>query len=263
MAITVTAWNVYNAFSDPRRGEIAYQRIEKISPDVGLFDEAYDIDAPQKEELVESFSERFKKIGFQVLHSPYADPDHYGMEHGIMAICRPPVKMSVVRIESRDSIEMDVTDPDTGKDLHIIGVHFDHRYEDRRVAQARTIISRIIKGGPVVVGGDLNAMHGELFKSKVLRNVTTKFVVLKIPNNFVRTHLNDFTNMADGTALKLLEDAGLTDADPKSKSTMLSWLPLGQLDHFMKSPDVNTSNFKRHSYSRASDHRAISCTFGL
>ena len=258
MSVRVMSWNTLNAFSDPERADRAVYSVVSERPDVAVFPEAYDAQAPDCQALLKKVERRFSDAGYRVSHVPYDDPEHYEYEHGFMAICRMPGIAEVVRNELRNSVQVTTSDPTTNKRLTVLGVHLDHFSEERRQSQVEELLLHHVPDGPVVVAGDMNAMHGDDKRAQILRSPFTRRVAARLPDiGRLRNDAVSLAGMADGGTLKMLERADLRDADPLHHLTMKSRLPLVQLDHIFVSEEVQVDGFWIMKHNPISDHRGI------
>ncbi|RTK94373.1 hypothetical protein EKI60_03255 [Candidatus Saccharibacteria bacterium] len=261
MSLRITAFNALNAFGDPARSAQAVDMIVELAPDIAVFGEAYDLepDPTVTAQTVEHATDAFLRAGYEVAHTPYDDADHYGMLHGIMAVSRLPWIVETVPVEQRNSLDITTSDPETGRQVQLLGVHFDHKSEARRLRQAeQAVAARRDPLEPFVIVGDMNTLHRRDWRAAMLRTRMVRMGANIVPTARWRGYAKDLCGMSEGTALAHIESAGLQDADPAFEPTMMARLPLVQLDHIMISDQLSATSFERHGYSPLSDHRAIS-----
>lgn len=266
MSISVASWNAQNAFGDVERMPKAVDHALSLQGDVVMVPEAYEVHVPGHQDRVADAVSRFEREGYSVRHVPYNDPAWYDMEHGFMALSRIPATFETVRSGTRSSIGMIAMDETVKQSLQLVGLHLDHRYEQKRLMQLTDVFADIVlPNAPLVLLGDMNAFDGSLLRSRLLQSRFLHAAIDQLPRTIGKYYDSaaSLAGMATGGVVEFLEAAGLSDADPAHHSTMPSRLPFVQLDHIFVSQEVEASDHRVHTHNPTSDHRAISATLSF
>lgn len=259
MTLKVGAWNVARGLSTQKAPEIL-EYMQASGVDVLIVSEAFD-----KRGEPGNFRTHMKRHApdYQHVFTPYKDRDPHPSEEQYVAMlvakkcterkpaCRP------IRLGTRNGLDLRL------EDKRVIGAHFDDRTEAYRVGMAKAVIGATRQDEQVVLGGDLNAMHGEDRWARLISsNVARKAAGLVMPSS-VRSFATRLTDMGTGTTLELLTKAGLEDADPKHQSTQgMAGIRFNNLDHFMQR-GFAVSDFAARPNGKLSDHGMITALFSV
>ncbi|MEO7397248.1 MAG: endonuclease/exonuclease/phosphatase family protein, partial [Ilumatobacteraceae bacterium] len=253
----IVAWNIKNQLGDPEKHLDAINAVMPDNPDdwpdVAIFSKAYE-EIDTEFSTVHKTQEIFVDFGYQVVHGLYDDTDGRRDRHGIMAISRLAGEVGLVSLGSRNAVKITATDKTTGTDFNVFGIHLDDRSEEQRLRQIDTLLRELVDPDkPTVIAGDLNAMHGDDTRAMLLRLIGKPAGLVKPiePQDFAE--LSGAKRMrklparmasiavwlsliAEGSVMRLLEDADFVDTDPAHSPTMSAKRPIAQLDHIMVSP---------------------------
>lgn len=147
--------------------------------------------------------------------------------------------------------------------VQISSVYLDHDDESRRLQQAKALVTHLRKNDiPTIIGGDLNGLQavlsnasfGTRAKDELLRRVITRAPERLTPR--VATALNQ------RQAVPYLLANGYVNADPFSRPTCPSRLPMVEVDYLMHTADITASN-TQVLRPGTSDHRAVVTTAQL
>lgn len=271
----VTAWNTegrLTRFAEAgRRGspEQILDKIEALDSDIIVLPEASDAD-----DIEPAVLDRIRGLGYQALTAHYSEKE----DRTYKALTDPTIKL-LSRVEVVDFQEIrlgdirtmlmaDVINPATSQPVRVFGIHIDDRNEANRLKQIEDLIPHINNSPyPAIVMGDFNAMHGDSFQARILKNKLVTAAASNFPHSKIRDVSERLVGMATGDTLRrIAEGTNLVQTNPKMIPTMtpkmrgLEWLPsvrLVQIDHIFVSPDIEFSDFQVAS-DGGSDHRAIS-----
>lgn len=276
MTLKVASWNIEGRLSPlaiNNRGtpEQILREIERLNVDIFVLLEAFGPDM-----FAEEIQAALMKLGYQMYHVPYDDGGPVRTE---IAVEEPSMlllsKIPVLRQETvrfgdlRNSIVVIVKDPESGRELRVLGVHLEDRAENMRLQQVPDIV-KFVEAEPIptIIMGDFNAMHGGDWQARLLRNP----IIRRFARASGLSVARRICDMAIGSTLELLQQkTGYRDADPHHHPTTTpkmrgrEWLPsvrLVQIDHMLVSPEVRVSQFKVGADGGA-DHRAISAMITL
>lgn len=260
----LAAWNVARGLSNteqeasPRRTQQIIDGIEQLDADVVILSEAYNqrgIEPDAAQHLTQT-------LGYRALATPYEDSiahqnEPSDFEQHLMILTRQDGALQPVRLGGRNALAHQVMVD--ASPVTILGSHFEDRQETLRLGMAEAVVDMIDDGAtPVVLAGDLNAMHRQDWRAHVLRHSLTRLAAQHAPHPRIRSLGTRLTEMADGTTIDTLLAAGLEDSDYHRTATMkLGGAALVQLDHIMTSRGIHSHNFQVDNL-RGSDHRAIS-----
>jgi endonuclease/exonuclease/phosphatase family metal-dependent hydrolase len=271
MAVEVAAWNVAKGLGIEERASKVLEGIKRLDADVVILSEAFATDNSTSPDFRSDVFGRVMEFaganGYQSIDAPaYQDantdrvgaPD--GFEQYLMVLGRndPMIRSArTLRLGTRNAFSMQVADPKAHKELHIVGAHFDDRSESLRQYMAASLLEKVDLTRPLVLAGDLNAMHRGTISARLVRSKVAEMVAKRLPSERAKWLGQRLVEMGDGGTMDLLADGGLTDADAKHHRTFtFSHVRLGQLDHIMTA-NVTADQFKVHKLS-GSDHRAVS-----
>lgn len=262
MSIRIASWNVAGGLDDDQKAPQLVEGIKRLDADVLILCEACgENDISDK---VEGFA---TKLGYTaVLNIPYEnevphDVHLFRDNANMTAMSRlPDSRLKITRLTIRNAISMGITDPDNHVTINGFGTHLEDRKEDLRHTMAESIIDQMNPNEPSFVIGDLNSMHGEDIKARLLRSNIARWAAKRlVPTARIESLSTRLTEMADGDTLRILGSIGLHDVDHEHQPTMTMArrLPIVQLDHLLINKHILATDFKTHT-SKASDHKAIS-----
>ncbi|HUC89488.1 MAG TPA: endonuclease/exonuclease/phosphatase family protein [Patescibacteria group bacterium] len=250
--LKIAAWNVARGLSDPQRTPKIIDGIESLGADVVVLSESLKSDGQYVD------PDFAKKLGFYSMTVGYDDaqPHTSGQQYLTMLakLTYSAERMHQARLATRNGVIANMRLGSTS--LRILGVHHDDRDEDKRLTMAACELASY---DPDVIAGDLNAMHGGDSAARVLNHPVTKALARMIPHARAHSLATRLTNMASGRTIMMMEDAGMTDADPEHRPTMIMHgRAIVQLDHIMYAEQrVRASDPQVHTFD-GSDHYAIS-----
>lgn len=274
MALKILAQNALDAFSDPQTTDEYILLLERLSPDVAIFPEAYDIG---RAEGVEAAVKRLEALGYDVTHGPYDDTDGRKDLHGTILLVRkrmadPTRSGRLTRIGMRNIAENWLLDPATGRAVHFVGVHLNDRSEAKRQAELDDLLKLLVDDEPTIIAGDFNGIHAQdagIVKIRIAR-ITAQLVkwrLMPAPEPTVATKPKKslgrvgslskrLSEIASGKTMARLLAAGLTDADVQRRPTYPARAPFVQLDHVMLSPGLQVQQIEVLP-KNSSDHLGI------
>lgn len=270
MAIEVAVWNTQDSFSDGERMDMVLKQVFEADPDVAVFPEAH---REGQTHLLGDACNLLEDIGgYTIATTSYNDQDGRADRHGLFMVAKRELVRDtrIIQMAGRTALMFEVAERDSQKTMDIFGVHLDDRHEKTRRQQACSLLAAMREGVPTVVAGDMNALHGQTDRARRIRpaSVVTEFLPAKDPVPGVKQSkvsrmsslLQRAVRMADGSTLRVLEEAGFEDADPEYRPTMPSKYPLLQLDHILYDKYVRTdpTAFMVHPHNPAADHRMVS-----
>lgn len=250
----LAAWNVARGLSKPEKHAQIEAGIEQLDADVIVLSESIDNSG-------NVVNPRFaRQLGYDAFTVPYHDTEaHPSGEQHITMLSRIALDASEVRLKTRSAIKAIVPAGDHNRSLQLFGVHFDDRSELGRLVMAEAFLDIAEEGIPTVLAGDLNSMHAEDRVAKVLRGGTVRGMARLAPHPRIRSLGTRLTEMANGSTLRILEEAGFEDADSSHEPTMTKAGLKVTLDHIMLHGAVVATDFSNQAVT-GSDHRAISAT---
>ena len=276
----VASWNIEGRLSrfadEGERGspEHILAGIEALDADILFLPEAFDAARPV-EPVIQKRLTALHYALFDVAYNDRGDRSNPATKDPHMLLLS---RLEVAHAEElplvggiRSMLAADIIDPDTKSALHVVGVHFDDRTEEKRHRQVQEIVSHIqnAQPAPIVAMGDFNAMHGTSFPAFLFGNRVAKRMFEHVPSRRFKDALQRVSEMAIGDTLRMFEQGtGLVAADPDEKSTAtpkmrgMEWMPsirMAKIDHVYVSPNIETTDFMV-SRDGGSDHRAISVT---
>ncbi len=261
MSFTVTGWNLADGLSDAARADRIVDRVLELDTDVAVFPEAYDA---RKEVAIAQPVALLERAGYQVEHVAYDDGLGYPRQHGFMAISRLPSEFEIAKLATRNTLALSIEDPEEKSPVTILGAHFDHTTESLRREQAESSVAYLrLRGNPGVLVGDLNSLHKDMWLARIMRSRLVRRVGLALPRNELFDHVRNLSSMSEGTALPVLEAAGLRDVDPVGQATGLAPLYIAQLDHIFYGPQLLWTAFDVLLARRLSDHRPLRASFSV
>jgi endonuclease/exonuclease/phosphatase family metal-dependent hydrolase len=278
MTLKFASWNVegrLSQYATKGRGtpDKIIDEIERVDADVIVLPEAYD----KHKGVSQHIDARIWSLGYKHVHDvEYRDGGPFRYDGAVEApYLRMMSKIAFQTIQTirlgdiRNAIDATVIDPDSGKLIRMIGVHFDDRNEGLRLRQVDDVVSLTNDSAiPIALLGDMNAMYGESKIARLLSHGATRTLAHAIPHEKLSDVMVRATDMATGTTIKRLMASGmLRDADDKHRFTTtarmrgMEWMPSARLldiDHILVSPELETSDFRIGKYDAGSDHRPIS-----
>ena len=274
MNIAFMNWNVAGALSEEAKARQLIHEISLREPDVAIFPEAYN--EGQEQFLDDAQAEL--SGGYKVSLTAYDDDDNRQDRRGMMALVRHELSMyetggNVVRLAGRNALEHLITSPESGQEVHVLGVHLNDRSGVKRGQEVDDLLDYLmLPTEPTVVHGDMNEVHfgssrGLYFKVAGMiasspkwlfpvgepESVNPKMSRARIGSMAERLH-----EMSQGAVLQRLVDAGLRDADVLHQPTFNSKKPFAQLDHTLVSKSLifKVKSFEVLPHHALSDHRA-------
>ncbi|MGH7195363.1 MAG: endonuclease/exonuclease/phosphatase family protein [Candidatus Saccharimonadales bacterium] len=287
MSLDVLAWNAQECLGKPDLRDEIYEQLRQTVADsagVIVLSEACR-ERPMPIDEVAGELEQFASIyGFQLCLAGYQDaerpagvPKNYEKYLAVLSRLEQ-ASGSIFRLAGRNAVEL--SGRHEAADITLIGAHYDHRSESRRLPQAQASLVEFDnhQDSIAILAGDLNAMHGQGARAKLLK--ATRPVTRLIGANEVKesSRPDDMTSikgveykfrraascayrvgeMAAGETMRLLEGAGFNDADLEHKPTHLG----GKLDHIMYRGGVRLEDF-RMGEKFPSDHKFIVATLAI
>jgi len=275
MAIKIAAWNTENRLAYYLPGSRGtptkiLEGIRKLDADIIVLPEAY-VNAPAS-----GADELLKTMGYSWEDVRYDDKDReeevarWGFPY-MRVLWRIPVRSVTLQRwgDVRSLMTLVATDPETKREIQIIGTHLEDRSEALRLKQLDEIVPFIQASKfPVVMLGDFNAMWHEK-GARILASRSVRQLARALPEGDLHSTATRLSDMATGKVMKRLRDeAGLHDSDRRHRPTTtpkmrhMSFMPsirLAQIDHILASKEVKVSDFRIRP-DGGSDHRAISAT---
>lgn len=260
--LSVLAYNVRDAWGDPKKHEELLDFVWLVNPDVAFFSEAF---AERDTGFGTDGVGALKALGYQGHWSWYHDADERRDRHALIGITRT----GTGKIHSPSGIRAFYTaklDTAAGH-VDFYGLHGDDRSEGMRREQA---VALGAIASPAIVAGDLNNLWRHAPTARVLRALRPLADILPATEpTAARTPLltrgrtgslaRRLGEMAEGTMLDMLSEYGLKDADPNLQPTK----GFAQLDHILVTDGVIVDGFTVHGKTSVSDHRAISARVRL
>ncbi len=266
MSVKIASWNIARGLSDPERLASITAGLQEMDADVVILSESMDKEGRLAD------PDFAKKLGYAAITTEYEDVEPHPSEQQFLTVLyrqSPGVDIDTVRLGLGTRRALGVLVRHEGTAMLGIASHFDDRSEDKRIAMVNALVEGIGKDERdweyVFVAGDLNAMHPQDWRAKILGNRTAQIIARHIPESIkklarFKSLATRLTEMAKGTTMRLFSDLGFVDADPRRQATMLlAGKPAVQLDHILHTPDLDAKRFKAHTFA-GSDHRAISVT---
>lgn len=277
----IASWNIEGRLSDlatDKRGtpEAIVAAIKRLDADILVHPEAFGNKPPMRPEITAALQE----LGYEHRAATYDDSIGRGSEAAVddpyqMVLSRLPIlKHEVIRPGGLRSMNVIyVRDPESGRELRVIGIHLEDREEAFRLEQVTALIEYInCSDIATVMMGDFNAMPPNTLKSRLIHSGLFKRVVSMIPHAHMRYVLKRLSDMASGTTIaRILAETPLINSDPSFRPTTtpkmrkMEWMPslrLVKIDWIFVSPDIGYKNF-RISPDLGSDHRALSLEISL
>ncbi|MBC7764717.1 endonuclease/exonuclease/phosphatase family protein [Microbacteriaceae bacterium] len=155
-----------------------------------------------------------------------------------------------------------------GQLISVIGVHLDDRSESMRKQQITSVVEAVrrVKGQPILVMGDFNAMSVDSRFAQFARSLPVRMLTKLILHKQLHSVVERVSEMALGTTINhLLHQTALQNLDPKLQRTIsakqagMEWMPswrIGKIDWIF-----GTVPIKVRSYAVmrdvGSDHRPV------
>ena len=262
----VVEWNLNGALSDLDRAPDAVEKIIDTNGLVVSLPDAYQLDSresrPSDRKLEVSF-DVFRKAGYEVVdteHREFRPLNNFANYHFLTLLKRGVYqRREIFTAGTRKVVTVDIAMQDTI--ARVASVYLSDQSEQKRLFQVEAIKHGLRTDMPTALIGDLNAMHGDLIRSRVLRARMVRAVAVGI--YLQNATLSRLADMARGGVLKELERLGLEDADPDRQPTMPSRYPLFQLDHVLFNKYLSASRTTVDFQGNLSDHAMISSTITL
>ena len=265
MKITAAAWNIQEGLAIPHRSQSLVEGIKQLDSDVVMLTDAYWPGNPLHEldfSLVEEAQDAFTNEGYTVQKIWYEDASDPYPDRLMLGLGRIGLEMTSVNLDGRNAMKLMLHDPASSMQsgLQIFGVHLDDRSEARRVAQAYSIAAEISDASPTVVIGDFNSLDNITLSAQLIKTTLGKLQNAHHESRRISDRIHAVASklgdMAAGTTLDVLREAGLHDASAKHTATFPSRLPVLALDRCMVTSDVQAS-LQRQPHRPGSDHRAV------
>jgi endonuclease/exonuclease/phosphatase family metal-dependent hydrolase len=260
----IASWNVARGLSDKERSPQIKRGLETLDADIIVLSEAYDVSGkPFQNDFAE-------ELGYRSFSTEYEDQQpHPSDKQFITVLSRVAMNASVIRLATRNAIQLNFDGKD-GANQQLIGVHFDDRNAQIRNLMAYSIAESINPSTSTLVVGDLNSMHEDDWRARIIgsplsREVAHSIPVLgtegsKVKLDRIRSILTRLTEMADGKTQEILTEAGFQETDPTYRPTLLlGSFAIAQLDHILHTANLKSQNFQTYRLA-GSDHKAISAT---
>lgn len=272
---SVMSYNTKEALADPKRSDEVLRFVESEGPDVGVLHSAYwtrpNSDAPFREEespVLARFVSQLGTLGYEVTCRDEADATNRPDKTGFVGFVRAELGTgSVFEGGLRQGYLATVTDPESGREVRVGGLHYTDTDETSRLAQTAKLPDVDI----LLIDG--NSMHRHTRMARALRALRP--LTDLVPDLGDRDH-NALTRlgrvwadahtaqslvwMADGSNIQALEDRGFVDADSSYAPTIQKFgIGVAQLDYIFYTPEsVSVSGHQVHKNIRESDHWPIS-----
>lgn len=272
----VASWNIegrltrYAEAGERGSPEHILREIEAIDADVmALPDAFHEIPEPGVDEALAEMGYKWRDAAY---HDKGREEEYAGkMPHMRLLSRLAETSFQLVRwADCRTTLTAVVRGQDA-EPIEFIAEHNDDRSKYMRHAQTKALVDYVnAADAEVVVLGDRNEMHPDSWRSRAIGSAASRFLVDHIPNDAVRQIGQQFVDMAEGGAIRYLEQAtNLRSLDPRHRPTTtpkirgpLSRMPsirVAQLDHIYVSPGIQAEAL-RIARDGGSDHRAISST---
>lgn len=255
-SVKVASWNIARGLSDEKKSRKVVDGLERLDADIVFLPEAF---AQNGEATDPNFG---RNLGYRHLAVEYEDRElHTSGKQYIVALSRVASRLEEIRLHDRNAIRATTTLE--GQELALTGAHFDDRDELKRINMAARFTAKADPSRPTALIGDLNTMHADDPRARVLSHPVTRRLAAAAPHERVRSLATRLTDMATGDAMEILEEADFRDADPTRRATMrMGKLAIVQLDHLMVNPLFEVRDFAATTLP-GSDHRAIAATLRL
>jgi len=247
----IASWNLARGLSNADKARHINEGLDRIDADIVFLPEAFD---KTGQPVDPNFAEN---LGYTTLSVGYEDEEpHPSDEQYIVALSRVAVLLDNTRLATRNALSANFELE--GEDISVTGVHLDDRREDIRTGMVDAFLTGRNPGVAHALIGDLNAMHGDDLRAKVLSSAIARSRAESLKNKRARSLMRRLTDMASGDVMDLLEQTGMKDADSRHRPTMLmGGLAVVQLDHFMHDERLRVTSFQAKRL-KGSDHKAIS-----
>lgn len=277
----IASWNIEGRLSNlatDERGtpEKIVAAIRELDADILVHPEAFGTDP----EVTDAIKAALGGLGYVCTSVAYDDLVSRGGKAVVpnphlMIMSRVPIiSHEIIRPGNlRNMLAVQVTDPETGKQLRVIGIHLEDREEVLRLKQITPLIEYINDSDvATVMMGDFNAMPPNTFKSRLIHSGVVRDPATLIPHKHMRYVIQRLSDMASGTTIaKLMKETRLVNTDPSLQSTTtpkmrrMEWMPsipFAKIDWIFVSPDIEYENLAV-SPDLGSDHRALSLEIHL
>jgi len=277
VSIRIASWNIegrLSPYATHGRGtpDKIVDEIERLDADVVILPEAYD----KSIGINARIEGRIANIGYEHIYD--VEYQSGGPVRTYSAVDEPYLRiMSKLAFNRTETIRpgdlrnmpvVTVTDPDTGKMVQIVGVHFEDRSEALRLREVGDLVELANSSKTeLIIQGDMNAMYGQSSRARFMRSGFMKQVSQVIPSDVLSDIVSRASDMATGTTLDTFASkTALTDADPRHQYTATPRLrgseffpsiPFIDLDHSLHSPGIVVKDFGVGRRDSGSDHRPI------
>lgn len=269
--VRVAGYNVCAALSEEARAAYAVEDIKQLDSDIVVLPEA-----AKNYRICDGVTQELEGEGYTILQYDYNDiyePYDTRPALSFLLLSRLAVDSQVYETGIRRYAALGVTETDKDP-LTMVAVHLDDRSESGRLQMVQDVQDNpdINLSSHSAMVGDYNALHSRDIKARMYRSKVFGGVARVMPHQRIGYAGERLHEMGLGKTMdNLVEQAGLEDADPWHRSTMLlgRTAVLGQMDRIMYSRhDTLARDFTRHIDSRrraarVSDHIPISATIHL
>lgn len=276
----IASWNVegrLTRYADAgERGspEHILREIETIGADVIALPDAFH-EAPER-----GVDQALSRMGYGWHDAAYEDLGREEEYSGKMPHMRLLSRLAVTSFQlvrwadCRTTLVAEIKDPKTDQPIEFIAEHADDRSKHMRLMQTEALVEYVSTADTeVVVMGDRNEMHPDAWRARLFGSTAVRTLVDYIPSAAVRRIGQQFVDMAEGGAIRYLEEeTNLRSLDPRHRPTTtpkirgpLERMPsirVAQLDHIYVSPGIHADEFTI-AKDGGSDHRALLATIRM
>lgn len=265
--IKLASWNIHGALSDPDRALRVAENIIDTNGQVVSLQDAYQLDSVESKpsgRQLEVPLDIFRDAGYEVVDTKYWEVRRYGddnfADYGFVTLIkRGYLRREILKTGTRKTVTVDI--PMQNTVVRVASVYLNDQNRQIRMAQAEAVASGLRSDMPTALIGDLNEMHGEQRRARLLGSWMARAAFAHIHwQNDTLPRLND---MASGEVLAMFKSLGLEDVDSDKRPTMPSKLPLFQLDHLLINRGLVATDFNVDFRPDLSDHAMISSTITL
>ena len=273
----IASWNIEGRLTryanEDERGspEHILREIEAINADVIALPDAF------HEHPTSGVDDALSRMGYEWRDAAYQDKGREEEYAGKMPHMRLLSRLAIdafqlVRwADCRTVLIATIQDQASKRPIEFIVQHNDDRSKYMRQAQVREQVEYINTADAEIVAlGDWNEMHPDSWRARLFGNAAIRAAVEHIPNDSMRQIGQQFVDMAEGGAIRYLEEqTDLRTLDPGHRPTTtpkirgpLERMPsirVAQLDHIYVSRGIRAEAL-RIAEDGGSDHRAISTT---
>ena len=273
-SLSVSTWNIKGGFSRPDVALPIVKELATSNADIITLPDTWREDSihstPTNRQRLISDAD-LQEHGYAALTSivdtPVRPDDNYAL-YGYTTLYKntlEPLETHEIRLGERPAHHLALQ---LGQhSLNLISLYFTDISEARRLKQVDDLLAyaETLKDSPLVLTGDFNALHKDDRSARILRAAPISAILSTI---HIKNQLAPrLVEMATGTTLERLENAGFIDLDPTHTPSMPGILPLFQLDRVMAKDGATTEviavDTTIHQKTPLSDHRRLSTTLQL